>query len=69
MTKYLRIIEAASGERIIEAWVKEEQPLLPIAEKEEKEPPAPSSFLFLSFVGWGMLGIYIGNLIFNQNLG
>lgn len=64
MEKYLRIREDRNG-RTIEAWalVAESKPLLPV-EKPKSESNMPI-LLTMSMVGWGILGIYIGNLIFN----
>ena len=64
--RYLRIREYADGSRMIEAWVREEQPLLPPL-KEESEPEVTkfkSGLIALSLFGWGFLGIVLGNTIF-----
>ena len=65
MKKYIRIREDNMG-RTIEAWalIPETKPLLPVEPTEKDSKEMPAFILTMSMIGWGMLGIYIGNLIF-----
>lgn len=65
MQKYLRIREDQNG-RTIEAWalIPETKPLLPAESTKKDSNKIPAFILTMSMIGWGMLGIYIGNLIF-----
>ena len=66
MEKYLRIREDRNG-RTIEAWalVAESKPLLPVEKPKTETKIVPTFILTTSMIAWGVLGIYIGNLIFN----
>ena len=66
MKKYIRIREDNMG-RTIEMWAlsPEPKPLLPVESTKKDSKDMPTFILTTSMVGWGILGIYIGNLIFN----
>ena len=65
MKKYIRIREDNMG-RTIEAWalIPEPKPLLPVESTKKDSKDMSTLILTMSMMGWGILGIYIGKLIF-----
>ena len=67
MKKYIRIREDNMG-RTIEAWalIPEPKPLLnDNAQSQSEDTVFPMFLMITSMMFWGILGIYLGNLLFN----